>query len=297
MRPELIPLLPLPAGLVVQAVHADDVGEAYRLAATDERARGAYNVAAEPVLDAAALGRALGARPCPCPSRAVRAAADLTWRARLQPTPPGWLDMGMAVPVMDAGRIRRELGWAPRKRADEALLELLEGMRDGAGRRRRRWPGTGGPARLREFAHGRRRTGLGAGATGVPPARVKRRAGRSRSPTRAWRAGVALERRRVRRVAAQQPRAVGAADELVALGELAERGRDGRPARADELAEDPVGERERDHDALAADAAPALGEVPEQRLQAAVDARELRDRLRRGEPQRALARGGRTARR
>ena len=42
-------------------------------------------------------------------------------------------------------------------------------------------------------------------------------------------------------------------------------------------------------DAVAGDAAPALGEVPEQRLQAAVDARELRDRLGGGEAQRALA--------
>ena len=44
-----------------------------------------------------------------------------------------------------------------------------------------------------------------------------------------------------------------------------------------------MGQGERDHDAVAADAAPALGQVPEQRGQAAVDARELRDRLRRGE--------------
>ena len=81
----------------------------------------------------------------------------------------------------------------------------------------------------------------------------------------------------------------GAADQLLALGELAQRGRDGRPAGADELPEDPVGERQRDDHAVAGDAAPALGEVPEQRLQAAVDARELRDRLRGREPQRALA--------
>src|SRR5918999_179708 len=73
VRPGLIPVLPLPAGLRVQAVHADDVGEAYRLAATDERARGAYNVAAEPGLDAATLARALGARPVQLPVRAVRA--------------------------------------------------------------------------------------------------------------------------------------------------------------------------------------------------------------------------------
>ena len=118
--------------------------------------------------------------------------------------------------------------------------------------------------------------------------RSNRRAGRSRSAGARVRAA-ALERLRVRRVAAQQPRAVGAAHELVALGELGERGRDGRPAGADELAEDPVRQRERHDHALAGDAAPALGEVPEERLQAAVDAGELRDRLRRGEAERALA--------
>ena len=51
VHPRLIPILPLPPGLVLQAVHAEDVGEAYRLAATTPGARGAYNVAAEPVLD------------------------------------------------------------------------------------------------------------------------------------------------------------------------------------------------------------------------------------------------------
>ena len=158
VRPGLLPLLPLPAGLRVQGVHAADVGEAYRLAATDERARGAYNVAADPVLDGRTLARALGARPVRVPVRAVRAAADLSWRLRLQPTPPGWLDMGMAVPVMDSGRIRRELGWAPRHSADGALLELLAGMRESAGAPTPPLdPRAGGPLRWREFA-----TGVGA---------------------------------------------------------------------------------------------------------------------------------------
>jgi UDP-glucose 4-epimerase len=155
VRPDLIPVLPLPAGLRVQAVHADDVAEAYRLAATDDRARGAYNVAADPVLDAATLGRALGARPVTVPVRAVRAAADLSWRVRLQPTPAGWLDMGMAVPLMDSGRIRRELGWAPRTTADAALLELMDGMRRRAGAPTPPLaPDTGGPARVGEFVKG-----------------------------------------------------------------------------------------------------------------------------------------------
>jgi UDP-glucose 4-epimerase len=155
VRPSLLPLLPLPAGLRVQAVHADDVGEAYRLAATDERARGAYNVAADPVLDAGTLGRVLDARPVRVPVRAVRAAADVSWRLRLQPTPAGWLDMGMAVPLLDSGRIRRELGWAPRHSADDALLELLDGIRRRAGAPTPPLdPRTGGLLRWREFATG-----------------------------------------------------------------------------------------------------------------------------------------------
>jgi UDP-glucose 4-epimerase len=153
LRPGLLPVLPLPAGLRVQAVHADDVGEAYRLAATDERARGAYNVAADPVLDAATLARALGARPVELPVGAVRTAADLSWRLRLQPTPPGWLDMGMSVPIMDSGRIRRELGWEPRHAADETLLELIEGIRESAGAPTPPLEAhAGGPLRVREFA-------------------------------------------------------------------------------------------------------------------------------------------------
>ena len=155
VRPSLLPLLPLPAGLRVQGVHSADVGEAYRLVATDERARGAYNVAADPVLDAATLARALGARPVRVPVRAVRAAADLTWRLRLQPTPAGWLDMGMAVPVMDSSRIRDELGWAPRHAADDALLELLAGIRAGAGAPTPPLePRASGPLRWREFSTG-----------------------------------------------------------------------------------------------------------------------------------------------
>jgi UDP-glucose 4-epimerase len=158
VRPALLPLLPLPAGLRVQGLHADDVAEAYRLAATDERARGAYNVAAEPALDGATLGRALGARPIPVSARAVRAAAHLTWRLRLQPSEPGWLDLGMAVPLMDTGRIRRELGWSETRTADAALLELLDGIRTGAGAPTPPLdPRAGGPLRLGELL-----TGVGA---------------------------------------------------------------------------------------------------------------------------------------
>src|SRR3954469_9882422 len=62
LRPGLIPVLPLPSRLVLQAVHGDDVGEAYRLAALSPAASGAYNIAADPVLDPATLARHFRAR-------------------------------------------------------------------------------------------------------------------------------------------------------------------------------------------------------------------------------------------
>jgi UDP-glucose 4-epimerase len=158
LRAGLLPVLPLPSGLVVQAVHCDDVAEAYRLAVRNPDARGAYNIAADPVLDGATLGRTLGARPVRVPPRALRVLADLSFRAHLQPTPPGWLDMGLAVPVMDARRARDELGWTPRRSSTDALLELLEGMRVSAGLDTPALArDAGGPARLREFL-----TGVGA---------------------------------------------------------------------------------------------------------------------------------------
>jgi UDP-glucose 4-epimerase len=158
VRPGLIPFVPAHERLVVQAVHTDDVAEAYRLAATEPRARGAYNVAADPVLDPPALARLLRARPVPVSPRVLRAAAGLTWRARLQPTPPGWVDMAFAVPVMDTSRIRTELGWAPRTDAGAALLELLAGLRERAGEDTPPLaPGTSGPLRVREVL-----TGVGA---------------------------------------------------------------------------------------------------------------------------------------
>jgi UDP-glucose 4-epimerase len=155
VRPGLIPLLPVPDGLVVQAVHGDDVAEAYRLAALSPDARGAYNVAAEPVLDPPTLAKLFDARRVRVPARALRVLADATWRAHLQPTPPGWVDMGLAVPVMDTRRARQELGWSAARSSTDALLELLEGMRAPAGLDTPPLePRAGGRLRIREFVTG-----------------------------------------------------------------------------------------------------------------------------------------------
>jgi UDP-glucose 4-epimerase len=159
VRPELIPIVPRHPRLRVQALHADDVADAYRRAIVSDTARGPFNVAADPVIDGDMLGRVLGARPVDVPGRALRALTTLSWRARLQPTEPGWLDMGLAVPLTDTTRARDELGWTPRHGADDALLELLDGMRAGAGHPTPPLdPATSGPLRVREVLTGVGRT-------------------------------------------------------------------------------------------------------------------------------------------
>jgi UDP-glucose 4-epimerase len=154
LRRELFPILPAPARLAFQAVHSYDVGEAYRLALVGE-ARGAFNIAADPVLDPAELGRLLDARPVSVPPQLLRAGASVTFRLRLQPSEVGWVDMGLGVPLMDTTRAREELGWEPRHSATDALRDLFTGMREGAGLETPPLePGGAGPGRLREFTSG-----------------------------------------------------------------------------------------------------------------------------------------------
>jgi nucleoside-diphosphate-sugar epimerase len=129
-RKRLVPVVPDVPGLRFQAVHSDDVGEAYRLAAVSD-VHGPFNIAAAPVLDPPTLAEALGARRVPVPPSALRSAAALSWHLRLQPTSPGWVKMALSVPIMDTTRARTVLGWTPQKTAIEAVEDLLEGLAHG----------------------------------------------------------------------------------------------------------------------------------------------------------------------
>ena len=79
------------------------------------------------------------------------------WKLRLQPTPSGWVDMALGVPLMDTSRARSELGWEPRVGADDALLELMAGMRESSGLATPPLRADSGPLRVEEL-----RTGIGA---------------------------------------------------------------------------------------------------------------------------------------
>ena len=130
--PGRLPVVPLPRDLRFQAVHADDVAEAYRLAVTGD-ARGAFNLAADPVVDARVLAEILETRTVEVPRSLVRAAVSAGFLAHLVPTDPRLLDLALDLPMLDASRARDELGWTPRHTAVEALREMLFGLAAGAG--------------------------------------------------------------------------------------------------------------------------------------------------------------------
>lgn len=151
---QMIPDIP---GLAGQILHADDVAALYRLAVRDGRASGAYNAATNPPLDPQALARLTDARAIRVPARAARAFVSATWRARLQPVSPDWLDLVLGVPVMQIGKATTELGWKPVHDSHAVGMELVEGLREATG-----FPTpplearAGGLLRLREL-----RTGVG----------------------------------------------------------------------------------------------------------------------------------------
>ncbi len=157
LRPALIPVLPTIVGLRVQVVHTDDVAQAY-VASVLRDVRGAFNVAAEPPVDASTLAELLGARLMRLRRTLARGAVDALWRLHLQPVSPGWLDLALGVPLMDVSRARDELGWNPQRDAGFTLDELLAGLREGAGGETPPLAArTGGPWRVRELL-----TGIGA---------------------------------------------------------------------------------------------------------------------------------------
>jgi nucleoside-diphosphate-sugar epimerase len=132
VRPGLIPVVPDLPGLRMQVLHTDDAAEAYRLAVLGD-ARGAFNLAADPVVDAGLLAELLGARVVRLPAWPVRAAVAAAWRLHLSPAAPGLFDAVLHMPLMDSARAHTELGWTPRHDAADVLAEFLAGLRDGAG--------------------------------------------------------------------------------------------------------------------------------------------------------------------
>ncbi|BCI51216.1 NAD-dependent epimerase [Mycolicibacterium litorale] len=130
LRRRELPVLPLPARLELQFVHADDVGDAV-VRLTTQRARGSFNIAAD-VLDTAALADLVGARPVEVPPEAARTLVAALSALRVVALTPGWYDVAFKTPLMDTSKARETLGWAPAWSSADSARELIEGLADGA---------------------------------------------------------------------------------------------------------------------------------------------------------------------
>ncbi len=122
-----LPVLPLDRRFRVPVVHSDDVADAL-VRVLSQRAGGAFNLAAEPPVTRDDVADALGAYGVHLPAPLLSTALGLTWRARVQPLDPGWLDLAFAVPLLDTTRARTVLGWEPVVDARDALREVIGGM-------------------------------------------------------------------------------------------------------------------------------------------------------------------------
>lgn len=129
LRRRVLPLLPLPAGLALQFVHADDVGDAV-VRILRRRAEGPYNLAAD-ALGPDALADLVGARPVEVAQRSVRAVVAALYALRAIPVSPGWFDVALNTPLMDTTRARVVLGWAPARSSSDGARELLDGLAEG----------------------------------------------------------------------------------------------------------------------------------------------------------------------
>lgn len=130
LRNRLLPVLPLPAGLSLQFVHADDVGDAV-VRLMQRRAEGSFNIAAD-ILDSHAIAELVGARPVAVSPRLVRAVVSALSYLRVVAITPGWYDIATNTPLMDTAKARRELNWSPTRSSTESALELMEGLAAGA---------------------------------------------------------------------------------------------------------------------------------------------------------------------
>jgi nucleoside-diphosphate-sugar epimerase len=130
--PGRVPLVPDPGGLRLQTLHTQDAADAYARAAL-QPVSGPFNLAAEPVLDVAAIAGCLGARTVRVPAALARTGLAAAWHAHLVPASPHLFDLVTRIPMLDTTRAREVLGWTPRHDALDAVRAFLAGLRSGEG--------------------------------------------------------------------------------------------------------------------------------------------------------------------
>ena len=122
----LLPDLPAP----IQLVHHDDVAAALAAAIAGRGEPGAYNLAGPGSVRIGDIARALGWRAVPVPAPAVALGAGVARRLTFLSSQLEWAAALRTPVLMDSGKARRELGWAPRFDAAETLLQTAVAARE-----------------------------------------------------------------------------------------------------------------------------------------------------------------------
>jgi UDP-glucose 4-epimerase len=123
LLPALRLVLPDP-GVFVQLVHHDDVGAATCAAALGDGPPGAYNLAAAGEVTITDLATVAGAYAFPVPQLLAVAASKLISALPWVPPEAEWIHAVRQPMLMDTTRARRDLAWAPRYTAREALISM-----------------------------------------------------------------------------------------------------------------------------------------------------------------------------
>lgn len=130
--PGLAPVLPDP-GVPLQLVHHDDVASAIAAAVVGRGAPGAYNLAGDGEVTWTEVARAIGARPVPVPTVAVRATSQVITHLPFVPALAEWVHAVRAPVLMDTTKARTELGWRPWHTSRQTLDALARALQERRG--------------------------------------------------------------------------------------------------------------------------------------------------------------------
>ena len=109
----------------MQLIHQDDVAEALRLCVVAAGPPGAYNIAADDVVNGVDVLRELGFLPLAVPGKPVAAVARAISTLPFLPSGMQWVEAMSHPAIMDTTKAKTELGWSPKHSAIESLRATL----------------------------------------------------------------------------------------------------------------------------------------------------------------------------
>ena len=129
MIPSLVRRLPTAVvpdpGVRFQLVHTEDVARALLAATLGRGEPGVYNLAADGELTVSDFAHAIGWQAVPVPRFAAGLAAGLVSRVPLLPAEAYWINAFKTSVVMDTGKARTKLRWAPKHDSRATLMQTV----------------------------------------------------------------------------------------------------------------------------------------------------------------------------